>query len=635
MKAFTFAAEPFEVYPELDEFEVLDPEFNDKWQSEYSSQDADYISRTYAYPFGLQHQFESGFPGIEPESGFPNSILEALRKGLESVAVKLAVTFGYRDEITLTNIVFFARHPERSGRKLLKGEPGFENLSREWLDIRNLLVRPALKQLSQTPSQPPGVIDKPSGTLGVVNKLMPKSGPGFFCRMPKDRRYGQRETIQALIAIGAAWSKMPPTNPARPRIIISDISKPGGGKFPPHVSHQVGLDVDIRLMRNDGKEEDFTWCAQDKCNIKITPGKGSCTVEPGYQYHRSYSQPLTQELVNLIHGNGVLKVEFILFNDPKVKGVKCYKNHDNHLHVRFYPPGNSPSSNEVGQQSAASAPTLSGSEKASHGETIYLQIGLGMGKNLASTGIYVPNSFKPDSGVTVILYLHGHKGMYPGNATSIKGYWDGVRFPFFALREEVSASGQNVIFVAPPLGTKSEAGSLIKRGGFDAFMQQVLAGFNEHYLMPRHGRRISEVRSIILAAHSGGGSPMLRIATGQDQYAMKIKECWGFDSMYGLVAPNWITWAKSHPQKSLYAYYGPAKGQIDPTGKKRYLPRDNAEAIACEVRRQRLTNVCVQPSAAKSAGKVSAHFWVPQVHLKERLLNSPCQAGNICPKRRV
>jgi hypothetical protein len=291
---------------------------------------------------------------------------------------------------------------------------------------------------------------------------------------------------------------------------------------------------------------------------------------------------------------------------------------------------------EVGQRSAASAPTLSGREKAAHGETIYLQIGLGMGKNLASAGIYIPNSFKPDSGVTVILYLHGHKGMYPGNAALIKGYWDGTRFPFFALREEVSSGGQNVIFVAPSLGPKSEAGTLIKRGGFDAFMQQVLAGFNEHYLAPRHGRRISDVRSIILAAHSGGGSPMLRIATGQDQYARKIKECWGFDSMYGLVAPRWIAWAKSHPQQSLYAYYGPAKGQIDPrTGKKRYLPRDNAEAIACEGRKQKLANVCVQPSAARNVGKVSAHFWVPRVHLKERLLNSPCRAGEICPKRRV
>jgi len=270
------------------------------------------------------------------------------------------------------------------------------------------------------------------------------------------------------------------------------------------------------------------------------------------------------------------------------------------------------------------APKLLGSERASHGETLYLQISLGMGKNLASTGIFVPNSFRPDSDTAVVLYLHGWKGMAPGNDVLINGYWDGARFPFFALREEVAASGRNVIFVAPSLGNKSEAGSLIQRGGFDAFMQQVLAGFNEHFLMARHGRRINDVQSIILAAHSGGGSPMLKIARGTDQYAMKVKECWCFDSMYGPVASDWIGWAKSHLQQSLYVYSGPAKDGYDEKRNKRVLPRDNAEGIAREALKQRLANVCVQASRANSSGKVSAHFWVPIVHLKERLLKSPC-----------
>jgi len=274
-----------------------------------------------------------------------------------------------------------------------------------------------------------------------------------------------------------------------------------------------------------------------------------------------------------------------------------------------------------GSVSRGSAPRLLGSDTASYGKTLYLEIGLGIGKNLASTGVYIPNSFRPESEIVIVLYLHGWKGDYPGNAVLINGYWDGARFPFFALREEVNASGQNVIFVAPSLGPKSEAGSLRQPGGFDAFMKQVLSGLNEHYLMPRYGSRIRDVQSIILAAHSGGGSPMLRLATGTDQYARKIKECWCYDSMYGPVAQDWLGWAKSHPQQSLYVYSGPAKGGYDATtGKQRVLPRDNAEAIA----RQRLANVCVQPSRAKSVGKVSAHFWVPIVHLKERLLNSPC-----------
>ena len=564
-------------------------------------------------------------------------------------------------------------------------------------------------------TRPPTSTTPPSvggGTSSPVNTPLPREGVGFYSHSQTSRQYGLPETIRALQTIGAKWFAAYPKGPS---IGIGEISLKGGGDIKPHASHKKGVDVDIWLMRKDHRRE-----------------------PTNYRNPAAYSLALTQELVNLIRANTVLKVERIYFNDPQVQGVRPWRGHDDHLHVRFCAPGDSSciraSQNEsefglnewettngyelnayskdylpaiageasssagnrnspayirwvqsslnkilglrlavdgdartqtryairsfqqragldddgkVGPQTeraliAAGAspptsgatvssgsnnapmsatPTLLEREKAAHGETLYLNIGLGMGKNLASTGIYIPNSFRPDSEIVIVLYLHGWKGDYPGNAVLINGYWDGARFPFFALREEVNASGQNVIFVAPSLGPKSEAGSLRQPGGFDAFMKQVLSGLNEHYLMPRYGSRTRDVQSIILSAHSGGGSPMLGMATGRDQYAMKIKECWCYDSMYGPVAQDWLRWAKSHPQQRLYVYSGPAKGVYDATtGKQRVLPRDNAEAIA----RQRLANVCVLPSRAKSVGKASAHFWVPIVHLKERLLNSPC-----------
>lgn len=70
--------------------------------------------------------------------------LKALQNGRESVAVKLAIVRGQRDENVLTNLVFDGRHPDRKGRKLLPSEPGFAQLSREWIEIRDRLVRPAL-----------------------------------------------------------------------------------------------------------------------------------------------------------------------------------------------------------------------------------------------------------------------------------------------------------------------------------------------------------------------------------------------------------------------------------------------------------------------------------------------------------
>lgn len=71
-------------------------------------------------------------------------VMEALSNGLWPSAVRLAISAGQRDQNALTNLVFFARHPEHAGRPLTQGEPNFARLSREWLDIRDTLVRPAL-----------------------------------------------------------------------------------------------------------------------------------------------------------------------------------------------------------------------------------------------------------------------------------------------------------------------------------------------------------------------------------------------------------------------------------------------------------------------------------------------------------
>jgi hypothetical protein len=68
-------------------------------------------------------------------------------------------------------------------------------------------------------------------------------------------------------------------------------------------------------MRSDGQELGV---------VRDTPG---------------YSRALTQELVQRIWRNGVLRTRLVLFNDMSIPGVRFEPNHDDHLHVRFYPPG--------------------------------------------------------------------------------------------------------------------------------------------------------------------------------------------------------------------------------------------------------------------------------------------------------
>jgi hypothetical protein len=77
-------------------------------------------------------------------STFPKAVLDLLRRGLEAVAVSLAVRFGIHNENRLSDLIFFRRHPERSGRLLRKGEKNFKTLSQEWVHIRDQLVRPPI-----------------------------------------------------------------------------------------------------------------------------------------------------------------------------------------------------------------------------------------------------------------------------------------------------------------------------------------------------------------------------------------------------------------------------------------------------------------------------------------------------------
>jgi hypothetical protein len=77
--------------------------------------------------------------------------MTATVRGLsERELVTGAIQAGRRDVNELTNLVFYARHPEMTGRKI---RPQQRGLVREWLSIRDRLVRPAIA--AATPSTVP------------------------------------------------------------------------------------------------------------------------------------------------------------------------------------------------------------------------------------------------------------------------------------------------------------------------------------------------------------------------------------------------------------------------------------------------------------------------------------------------
>lgn len=98
-------------------------------------------------------------------------IQEAVSRGQWYLALGMAVTTGVRDQDRLTDLIFYARHPERKGRRLAAGDPQNASLSREWLEIRNRLVRPFLEQRRSGGRAP---IASP---LPVAGSVSPSSAP--------------------------------------------------------------------------------------------------------------------------------------------------------------------------------------------------------------------------------------------------------------------------------------------------------------------------------------------------------------------------------------------------------------------------------------------------------------------------
>lgn len=161
------------------------------------------------------------------------------------------------------------------------------------------------------PTGAPTTTPPPPATTLPIETPLPAQGVGYYSYTSADKRYAIAPTISAIESIARAWQQ---ANPSGPRLGIGNISKRGGGHLDPHSTHREGLNVDIRPVRSDRRESSVTY--RDS----------------------SYSRPLTQQLVDLIHGSSVLKVSSILFNDPNIRGVKPYKGHDDHLHVTFMKP---------------------------------------------------------------------------------------------------------------------------------------------------------------------------------------------------------------------------------------------------------------------------------------------------------
>jgi D-alanyl-D-alanine dipeptidase len=126
------------------------------WQSEFDAvSDPSLIGRNGSRPAETLTAIDpDSWTGSELGEAAPVSgrsifqrLQEALVNGAWSVAIRLAILSGNRDENSLTNMIFFFRHPERNRRPIQPHETQF---AQEWRKIRDQLVKPALQAMGRT-----------------------------------------------------------------------------------------------------------------------------------------------------------------------------------------------------------------------------------------------------------------------------------------------------------------------------------------------------------------------------------------------------------------------------------------------------------------------------------------------------
>lgn len=125
-------------------------------------------------PFSFQPEWEVG-TASPYQQGF--DVFNPLRYAKEMMALRSALRLGERDENKLTDGIFSARHPKRVRQVISRSEPDFQALSREWLAIRDGLVRPALRAPSG-----PAVTPLPAMTPeeGSAFRQLPVSDQALF-----------------------------------------------------------------------------------------------------------------------------------------------------------------------------------------------------------------------------------------------------------------------------------------------------------------------------------------------------------------------------------------------------------------------------------------------------------------------
>jgi hypothetical protein len=180
------------------------------------------------------------------------------------------------------------------------------------------------------------------------------------------------------------------------------------------------------------------------------------------------------------------------------------------------------------------------------------------------TSVYRPPNAAKTNKLNVIVWLHGF-------------YVNGDRFLFqlddVMVRQRVLSSGRDVVLIAPYLGYGYFDKNGDPAGDFDTsdlgtpkwgenYFTEVLKGIAKD-IDPKSPPDL-DIKNLILACHSGAGSGMRGMVDTLGKFLPVLRECWGFDCLYGRGDPRkgiiddanfWFNHSSS--ARPLFIFFGP------------------------------------------------------------------------------
>lgn len=142
--------------------------------------------------------------------------------------------------------------------------------------------------------------------------------------------YGTQTMIDLLKSMGAQYSDY---YGQEQRLSIGGISRKGGGPFPPHVSHQKGIDADIIFVKHNGFDP--------LANAMIVASV--LRVMPGFRHINGREYFLVDQSKHAAVGQGLdaLQRQGVLTAEQAARGKSVlvhWPNHNDHFHIRILPP---------------------------------------------------------------------------------------------------------------------------------------------------------------------------------------------------------------------------------------------------------------------------------------------------------